>query len=125
MLVDAPTLRSYVLDLLKDGRALGNADMPKAATPYTVKRTMSQLVDERKIVTRLLPGGKTRLFFKDNKVATQYLRDYASNLTPKMGTIKFDTDASIEALPEPTVYQSAPYHKLTRGITESGYVASV
>ena len=122
--MNATELRAHVLDALKDGRAMGNADMPKATTPYAVKRVMTQLVDEGAVVTRLLPGGKTRLFFKDDKVATQYLRQYASNLTPLMGSIQFDTSAEVKAV-APSVCPSVPYSKLSSDHTSSGYTASV
>lgn len=122
--MNATELRAHVLEALKDGRAIGNADMPKSATPYAVKRVMAQLVDEGAVVTRLLPGGKTRLFFKDDKTATQYLRQYASNLTPLMGSIKFDASAEVKAV-APSVCPSVPYSKLSSAHTSSGYVASV
>ena len=124
--MNATELRRYVLDALHEGRALGNADMPKAATPYSVKRVTAQLLKDGEAVTRLLPGGKVRLFFKDDKIATQYLREYAKNLTPRIGSIKFAPDADVVVVPPPSVGPSARYNNLSDAhIHGSGYTASV
>lgn len=118
--------RDYLLDRVANGQAARSSDFPKTVTPYTVKKVIKQLTEAGSLVTRVLPGGKIRLYFKDVRAANSFLREYSQNMTPVSGAIAFDKNA-IVVQDHATVISSldAKYAKLSPShVSGSGYRTS-